>query len=225
MKKISVFSLLMITTLILGSCGSSNNVVSNKLISKRKYNKGFFVNRKSVNVASSKTVEKETKSGIIISERNSEKLVTAKLDIATSGVSNSNQLSLPDSRGTVVTKNETLITVSPEASFIDYSQDSDNELVEKNSLVSEKELEVELNNLVVERIKRNKERQNQKENDSSSDDSMFILAVILAILIPPLGVLVYTNIDWEKVLICLILTILFFLPGMIYALLVVFDMI
>ncbi|NQY10290.1 MAG: YqaE/Pmp3 family membrane protein [Flavobacteriales bacterium] len=54
---------------------------------------------------------------------------------------------------------------------------------------------------------------------------MFILAVICAILLPPLGVGIYTNIDWMKVLICFLLTLLFFLPGMIYALLVVFDVI
>lgn len=32
--------------LLLGSCMSSNNVVNNKLISKRKYTKGFFINGK-----------------------------------------------------------------------------------------------------------------------------------------------------------------------------------
>jgi len=66
-------------------------------------------------------------------------------------------------------------------------------------------------------------KNNKNRGKGNSNDEMFILAVILAILIPPLGVLIYTNIDWMKVLICLLLTVLFFLPGMIYALLVVFD--
>lgn len=63
----------------------------------------------------------------------------------------------------------------------------------------------------------------QALDNSGRADDMFILAVIFAILIPPIGVAIHTNIDWMKVLICLLLTLLFFLPGMIYALLVVFD--
>ena len=76
-------------------------------------------------------------------------------------------------------------------------------------------------------VKKKKVKQLVKKNSNvpAGGDAMFILAVILAILLPPLGVLVYTNIDWMKVLICLLLCLLFFLPGMIYALLVVFDVI
>ena len=42
MKTKIIFSGLVGLALILGSCGSSNNVVSNGLIQKRKYKKGFF---------------------------------------------------------------------------------------------------------------------------------------------------------------------------------------
>ena len=43
MKAKIIFSGLVGMALILGSCGSSNSVVSNGLIQKRKYNKGFFL--------------------------------------------------------------------------------------------------------------------------------------------------------------------------------------
>ncbi|NRA11249.1 MAG: hypothetical protein HRT57_04760 [Crocinitomicaceae bacterium] len=36
--------MVLLLTLVLGSCGSSNNVVSNRLIQKRKYNKGWHIN-------------------------------------------------------------------------------------------------------------------------------------------------------------------------------------
>ena len=54
----------------------------------------------------------------------------------------------------------------------------------------------------------------------TSVDDMFILALILAILIPFLGVLVFEGVT-NRFWISLILTLLFFLPGMIYAILVV----
>lgn len=50
-----------------------------------------------------------------------------------------------------------------------------------------------------------------------------ILGVILSIIFPPLGVFIYTGFDIRKTLIALLLTILFWLPGLVYALLVIFD--
>ena len=47
MKKLLFINLALISALILGSCGSSNSVVSNRLISKRKYTKGFHLNKRS----------------------------------------------------------------------------------------------------------------------------------------------------------------------------------
>jgi hypothetical protein len=45
MKKITILSFIAFVAIVVSSCGSSNNVVSNHTISKRKYNKGFFFNR------------------------------------------------------------------------------------------------------------------------------------------------------------------------------------
>jgi uncharacterized membrane protein YqaE (UPF0057 family) len=63
-------------------------------------------------------------------------------------------------------------------------------------------------------------------NPRNVDDNLFLLVcVILAFLFPALAVLVHTNIDWMKVLIALCLSLLFWVPGIIYALLVIFDII
>jgi uncharacterized membrane protein YqaE (UPF0057 family) len=50
-----------------------------------------------------------------------------------------------------------------------------------------------------------------------------LLAIIFAILIPPVGVVLYENKVTTKFWISLLLTFIFWIPGMIYSLLVVTD--
>jgi uncharacterized membrane protein YqaE (UPF0057 family) len=64
-----------------------------------------------------------------------------------------------------------------------------------------------------------KEHRANKMAGKESDDQ--ILAIIFAILIPPLGVYLYEKKITTKFWISLLLTLLFWLPGAIYALLVV----
>lgn len=220
MKKIIGLNLVVITTLILGSCGSSNNVVSNKLISKRKYNKGFFVNKKAVASTTSKN-EIEDKAN---TERVAEP-VTATLDLReVNNPVNANVVRY--SADVASAELSTTDTYSDQVANIREDREvSRGTEVGSSELLSAEEIDTELEEKTLNRIERNKKREQEKNSSGSSEDAMFILAVILAILIPPLGVLVYTNIDWMKVLIALVLTLLFFLPGMIYALLVVFDVI
>ncbi|MFZ9589867.1 MAG: YqaE/Pmp3 family membrane protein, partial [Chitinophagaceae bacterium] len=54
-------------------------------------------------------------------------------------------------------------------------------------------------------------------------DDNKLLAIIFAILIPPVGVVLYENKVTTKFWISLLLTFIFWLPGMIYSLLVVTD--
>jgi uncharacterized membrane protein YqaE (UPF0057 family) len=60
------------------------------------------------------------------------------------------------------------------------------------------------------------------KNGESIDDNK-LLAIIFAILIPPVGVVLYENKVTTKFWISLLLTFIFWLPGMIYSLLVVTD--
>ncbi|THH40745.1 YqaE/Pmp3 family membrane protein [Neolewinella litorea] len=63
----------------------------------------------------------------------------------------------------------------------------------------------------------------QALNDYQDADTNTILLVILAILLPPVAVLVHQGELNSKFWIALLLTLLFYLPGLIYALLVIFG--
>ncbi len=59
--------------------------------------------------------------------------------------------------------------------------------------------------------------------DRQEADTNTILLVILAILLPPVAVLVYEGQLTSRFWIALLLTLLFYIPGLIYALLVIFG--
>ncbi len=59
------------------------------------------------------------------------------------------------------------------------------------------------------------------KSSSTDEDILLILLVILCFLIPPLAVAIASDWDLIKILISLILTILFWVPGIIYALYIV----
>jgi uncharacterized membrane protein YqaE (UPF0057 family) len=63
-----------------------------------------------------------------------------------------------------------------------------------------------------------------KANGMETDDRT-ILLVVLAILLPPLAVYLHEGAINTKFWISLVLTLLFWVPGVIYALLVVFDVV
>lgn len=220
MKRLNIIYLLLTMTIVLGSCGSSNNVVSNKLISKRKYSKGFHINKKGDYQKSNEDVAKNENAKKIDRKKFSERTKSSNLEQEVSIIESSE----PAAVNRVV--EESAFTVGT-AAPIDglYSNE-----VTENESVSVQDFDAA--DAVIKREQSKKDMRKslrKKVKDSKSSgwgaDAMFILAVILAIFIPPLGVLIYTNIDWMKVLIALLLTFLFVLPGMIYALLVVFDVI
>lgn len=63
----------------------------------------------------------------------------------------------------------------------------------------------------------------KSKSAAPSEDSQFWLEVILAIIIPPLGVYIHEKDINDKFWISLLLTVLFWLPGAIYAILVVTE--
>jgi len=67
----------------------------------------------------------------------------------------------------------------------------------------------------------NKYKSNLKNGEKIDDNKL--LAIIFAILIPPVGVVLYENKVTTKFWISLLLTFIFWIPGMIYSLLVVTD--
>ncbi|GAB5417860.1 MAG: hypothetical protein Crog4KO_23920 [Crocinitomicaceae bacterium] len=224
MKKLLGINLLIAFAIIFASCGTNNNVVSNRLISKRKFNKGFHFNSKG-NTKSSNEKKQEESIAFDDSKKRSEKAESNSLRTSKKSQEKKEVVSeevaevqeyeytepTPDVRqGNGLTSDE----LNDSGATIDNASPGES----KEDLIQEERQETKHNKRASKKHKNNKK-------SNSSDDAMFILIVILTILIPPLGVAIYTNIDWMKVLICLLLTLLFFLPGMIYGLLVVFDVI
>jgi len=220
MKKFTIVNLLIAFAFILGACGTSNNVVNNHLISKRKYTKGFHVNKKSNFKNSDNKQEEEVlafdavpedkkevnvKTATASHDKKVEANVSKSINVLQEEATNAIDKKQTNSKSTTINQNSASENANERANEKAASKPSKLKLPQRKQLVPE-----------------------AKESESSGSgwaDGIFILAVICAILIPPLGVGIYTNIDWMKVLICLLLTFLFFLPGMIYALLVVFDVI
>jgi uncharacterized membrane protein YqaE (UPF0057 family) len=61
----------------------------------------------------------------------------------------------------------------------------------------------------------------KSENAKSSTSDRKLLLIIIAILIPFVAVDILTNWNLEKTLICLLLTFVFYFPGLIYALILI----
>ena len=207
-------------TIVLASCGSSNNVVSNKLISKRKYSKGFHINKN----GNYKNLNED-----VAKNENVDKTEPKKFSDRTKSINKQQKVLRVESSETVpmtwqAEKSELTIGTAIAADGA-YAFE-----VTVDEPVSVEDLDAADAAIEREHSKRDMRKSLRKKVKGSESsgwgaDAIFILAVIFAILLPPLGVGIYTNIDWMKVLIALLLSILFVLPGMIYALLVVFDVI
>ena len=217
MKQFNLVILGIVSTMILGACSTSNEVVGG-VFQKRKHTGGVYWDRTEKVKASAQKEEEEMEFDIYKLEEAKQKkyasVTTIKSETQTSENTVVASAESEDVDGLVVTEESKPVIEATVSTTV-----SD----ERNTAISETS-----NKRVSKSAQEKKDKKSLKKNDSrlpGGSDSMFILAIILAILIPPLGVLVYTSIDWMKVLICFLLCLLFFLPGMIYALLVVFDMI
>ncbi len=210
MKNVRLLITLLITGTILASCGVSQNGFGGSSIQKRKYTKGFYLSHNKSNKST------DNKSVVVEEEKLVEMNEAPISDVKSTLIQENGEVKqsvlVEETAAQVVTENRTKKLVRK------------NKVTEKSPLESPKKSKKKDSNNQF--FTKEQDKKTQKSNNSGgSSDSMFILAVIFAILIPPIGVLIHTNIDWLKVLICLLLTFLFFLPGMIYALLVVFDVI
>ena len=67
-------------------------------------------------------------------------------------------------------------------------------------------------------------KQQLADSKNSGDEEIVFLAIV-AILLPPLAVVLKENKVTKRFWICLLLSLLFLLPGMVYALLIVFGVI
>ena len=217
MKTNAIIFLSLLTTLILGSCSTSNEVVGGGIFQKRKYNDGVYWNRNSNLKESSGKSEKgldifkdDEKSSASFYNNSNNEIITASNEETKENVSD------------VVNVDALEILVS-EASNVTLIA----ETIESKKVISEMSQKKISGKLV------------DTKPAPVDDTAMLIILVILAILIPPLAVFIYEQAT-SRFWIDLILAILGFgvgfwllgglgwlcgLAAVIYALLIVLEVI
>lgn len=221
--KSGILSLIAIA--ILASCSTSNDVVSNRSIQKRKYSDGFYISfGKNFNKKGNETQKKET--------------TVDHNDVAISSSEESIKLGYAPEKSFESIPFE--LAESPR--FDDNSSDLQNgntEIAHPLSVVKEeKNLGAKIQNFYPLKSVETKVRKIQ-ESASSNSDVMLILLVILALILPPLAVFIFEG-GTTRFVIDLILWLLgwgvgwylwgprgglFSLAAVIYALLIVLSVI
>jgi uncharacterized membrane protein YqaE (UPF0057 family) len=127
------------------------------------------------------------------------------------------------------------IITSAETKYIDNNSDLSNIDIQNHNFPNKQNVS-KINNISESKISNQTEQEFRVDkksiksylklqNDSKNDNEklLTILFFVLAFILPPLSVLLYTNIDWKKVLIATLLTCLWWGPGVIYAILVLLE--
>lgn len=203
MKNIKLFFAFVLTTLF---------IVSSCSIERRVHQPGYHIswknsqsnNQKSDNeqlVAASETSKEEVKTV--------DKISTLK----------SRKVSNTVSKKKLITNNETEKVAANEGSKVTQKNSSSSSLIIYEDKKDSKENEAFETQEKV-NVNQNAERTNN--NTGSQDDVMFILLILLCLIIPPLAVFLITE-DLKLTLISLLLSLLFWLPGVIFAFYILFT--
>lgn len=214
MKNVRLFFAGLVAVMLVSSCGMMNDGFSGSSIQKRKYTKGFFHSKnkswsKENDEAKSEKLEEEifVKDQVILAEE--ENNTPVGIDIKQNQdpiIRKSDKTDQNDNQKTVQKKEESKKVISQEKKTTPVPSKQRRERVPERYLPMKKEAV-----------------ENRISHQSGSMDDFQLLCVIITIFIPFLGVAIYTNLDVKKTLICLILTLLLYIPGLIYGLLVVLD--
>ena len=237
MKKVSILSLIAFVAIVISSCGSSNNVVSNNGISKRKYNKGFFFKRNSnLKTADAKVKDADFKEDKAVAK--AEKVEARKAKKAQKVNLNETTLAGADVKideSNNVQSNMVVTEYVPETQQL-LNDDLDGvewSVTENNTSATGESMEQM-------RTSNRANNSNEKSNDNGAAavDGMTILLVILAIIIPPLAVFLFEGVTtrfWIDLILALVgiglgvglggLAYLAALASVIYALLIVLNVI
>ncbi len=201
--------------LILSACSTSNDVVSNNFITKRKHNKGFYIDFKGKNnsqkgsdLAKEEFALANDKTSVSTGKKTEKSEVEYENQIVTS--SNDNNF-VADA--VEPTDNVNLDETSSE---IESNSTSVIENGKNNFVVSEKSSKKEQKIAAKHTVKALKKlaKANQK------DDTSHILIIVLCFFLPPVAVYLHQG-EWNnKCWINLLLTCLCGLPGVIHALIV-----
>jgi uncharacterized membrane protein YqaE (UPF0057 family) len=218
MKNVKLFFGGVVAMMLVSSCGIMNDGFSGSSVQKRKYTKGFYLSK---HKSWSKTDESAKSENVDERNLGTEVLVNDQA-VVLKPETNSQVLNDRIQEPTVKKNDRTEQTEDQKST---QKKDETKKVItsseKKNAPVQSKQRKER----VPERYLPIKKEaiENKLSHQSHSADDFQILCIILTILIPFVGVAVYTNLDVKKTLICLLLTLLFYFPGLIYGLLVVLD--
>ncbi len=214
---LKIISLCLLAVMIVG-CSTSNNVASNKLIQKRKYNKGVFIDMDNYAFLKKKA-KKSTESATIIDEQIVQS-TEAETPVSTSPevINHSTHI---DYKAEIPTVEETKLTKS-------------DELINDNNVVTQEKQQKTVQDVLVKEpaiskkitkpLKRSFVKKTiLKKTSSEPDSDDAVLYYILAVVLPWLAVGLVTDWDVSKVIINLLLTLLCVIPGIIHAIITVRD--
>ncbi len=196
--------------IIITSCSTSNDVVSNRSIQKRKYNSGFYfafnkkISNKKNDTADNIVDTKDVDEALQVNEtKETSPQAFEKIEI--------NEVSATANFDELI----------PEEDYNSSSKEIKQERKERGALfpnLSNKNISLNFTKPV-------QTQKNIESNNSSSGGDMFILLVILCFFLPWLSVGLYTDWDVMLTVVSLLLWFLFWLPGVIFGLLVLFDVV
>lgn len=206
-KSSFLITLVAVFALVFSSCSTSESVVNNGFLQKRKYNKGFHKSIKKNN----KTQDVKNEEVLVFNnETNVEKTERVSIEKETLEVEKTTPVAIENNSIEEVAE----VTVQENTISTEEAPVKEHKAVEKLAQkVAKVKSKVNKDSII-----------NNSSNTSNTTDDMMILLIILAILLPFVAVGIYTDWDVTKVLIALLLSLLFWLPGIIYALLVINDM-
>ena len=211
----SISASLLMLIFIAASCASTNDVASNKLIQKRKHLKGYHISSKQSKFNKSK-LKQESEEFLVMENSNQGPSIALANELR----HDSYKVIVDDSRSNDLEQDNSSIVGKTKNENTSDSETAKNEVTElaidqNNANTSSKKQKLKL--------LKNKLKSPEK-SDNSADDTL-ILLVILCFLLPPIAVGLKAGWDSTKFIISIILTLLFWVPGVIYGLLVVFDVI
>lgn len=215
MKRIQLINLLFIASLVFSftACKTSSDVMSSNWIQKRKYNKGFYVSKKVKTENDQANAEKEQGQG---KEQGQEASSSAVAQLAEKKETTTPEPTTAAER----MPDQQLTSKRMESAPIASSQKELTVNPAKNSTtIPLSPIEDEV---IVQRMNELSAFVEQSGERTPNDDTEFLLLIILAIVLPPLAVFLMYDISNEFWL-SILLTLLFWLPGIVYALYLVFQ--
>jgi uncharacterized membrane protein YqaE (UPF0057 family) len=234
MKKVSIVSLVTIIMIVISSCGSSNNVVNNHGITKRKYNKGFFVQRNS-NLRTANNEVKEERA-------NADKMLAKQERVDAKRAQKESAKQKMNVEQTVAVENAATHSTVYAVEVEKTGSAQENERSSDDVSNSEPETRASTSRETIDRqsiADRYESHKKDSRGAAGGSSANLILLVILALIIPPLAVFLYEGAT-KRFWIDLILALVFYgvgfgllggiggllgLVAVIYALLIVLEVI